>query len=65
MSSASPLSLPNGYSIFKPLKLNALKGQAKVARGKRESERAPPRVTYPKTLPLTAKPRDSANPICG
>jgi hypothetical protein len=48
-----------------PLKLNALKGQAKVARGKRESESAPPRVTGPENLPLKAKPRDSANPICG
>jgi hypothetical protein len=45
--------------------LKALKGRTIIARGKCESASAPPRVKGPQKKPLTAKPRDSANLICG
>jgi hypothetical protein len=45
--------------------LKALKGRTVLARGKRDSGSAPPRVAMPQNKPLTAIPRDSANLICG
>jgi hypothetical protein len=46
-------------------KLKALKGRPIVAQGKCESASAPPWVNHPKSLPPTAKSRDSANLISG
>jgi hypothetical protein len=46
-------------------KLKALKGRTIIARGKRDSGSAPPRVTTSENKPLIAKPRDSAKLICG
>jgi hypothetical protein len=46
-------------------KLKALKGRSIIARGKRESASAPPRVKRLQKRPLLAKPRSSANLICG
>jgi hypothetical protein len=45
-------------------KLKALKGRTIVAQGKRVLERRPGCVAQA-PQPLTAKPRDSANLICG
>jgi hypothetical protein len=49
-------------------KLKALKGRPIVARGKRESVSAPPRVNVTQILPHLSRncgTRDSANLICG
>jgi hypothetical protein len=45
--------------------LSTLKGYTILARGKRESESAPPRVTSYKYKPLIPKLRDSAKLMCG
>jgi hypothetical protein len=54
----------NSYSL-RSSKLKALKGRPILAQGKCESASAPPWVRRPKNKPLTVKPRDSANLICG
>jgi len=45
--------------------MSTLKGYKMIARGKRESASAQPRVIAPKNKPLIAKPRESANLVCG
>jgi hypothetical protein len=46
-------------------KLKALKGRTIVDQGKRESVSASPWVKVIRVLALFAKPRDSANLVCG
>ena len=55
----------NPFNYLRSSKPKALKGRPIVARGKCESESAPPRVRFEEFQPLTAKPRDSAKLICG
>ena len=63
--------LPLRSNCLQSSKLKALKGRTILARGKRESASAPPRVLSQKLWPLTAKPREiasgaaTANLICG
>ncbi|HUA65478.1 MAG TPA: family 78 glycoside hydrolase catalytic domain [Alphaproteobacteria bacterium] len=59
------LKRPFDFNSLRSSKLEALKGRTILARGKRDSGSAPPRVTTPQNEPLTANRRDSANLICG
>ena len=51
--------------IRRSRQLSALKGHRILAQGKREAASAPPWVISYANKPVAAKPRESANLICG